>query len=145
MHRAWFSLITLLVSYAITGYLLSNYEASAAIWFLTEIIVVYLTWTGTGAIFLSITGGIGIVSIGVLTSDLPYGMARFPFNLTAAQVWAIDLGFSLFWAILVIFQLAITTHRLKGWGWKNLEVFWISFIVVNLGLVFGNMLNLNLL
>ncbi|HIK16460.1 MAG TPA: hypothetical protein IGS53_14425 [Leptolyngbyaceae cyanobacterium M33_DOE_097] len=143
MYRSWFGLITLLVSYAVTGYLLSNYEATAAIWLLTEIIVVYLAWTGTGAIFLSIAGGIGIVGIGVLTADLPYGMSGLPFNLNAAQVWAIDLGFSLFWAILVIFQLAFTTHRLKLSGWKSLEVFWIAFMVANLGLVFGNMLNLN--
>lgn len=142
MQKPWLGLMTVFGCHVFTGWLLASYQASLAVWLAIEIIIVYLSWIGAGAILLSIAGSIVIVGSGVMHSGFLNPFTGLVLSLNPAQTWAFALGVSLFWAILSIFKLASVRQDLRLSGFKLLQAFWLAFLTANLGLRLGQILEI---
>lgn len=145
MRTLWLTLAGLFSSYGLAGWLLSFYHATPVVWLGSELLILYLTWVGTGAIALAIVGSMGLIGAGVLSSELPDHLVGIPLPLNQAQVWALMLILSWVWALFVIWKLAFTVRYLRLMGWRRSQVFLIVFLIVNLGLKLGQTLELMLL
>lgn len=145
MRTPWLTLVRLFSIYGLAGWLLSFYHATPAIWLGIEFLILYLAWVGTGAIALAIVGSMGIIGAGVLTSEVPDHLAGVSLPLNQAQVWALMLILSWVWALFVIWKLAFAVRYLRLMGWQRSQVFFIVFLIVNLGLKLGQALELRLL
>ncbi|MBW4474112.1 MAG: hypothetical protein KME45_27615 [Stenomitos rutilans HA7619-LM2] len=134
MQKARIRLLTLFLGCGAVGWLLVCYQASRAVWFLTEALLLYLTWAGTGAIALSVVGVLGLV----WSATLFHGKAEFlvwlglPF--TPAQHWAVELLLNWLFAMVLIVKIALTNQWLQTKGWRRTKAFYLLAIVTSLGL-----------
>lgn len=135
----------LFLGHGLAGWLLNAYSASVGIWLLTEAIVLYLAWSGTGAIALSSVGVMGIISAATLFTPCPSGMLSIEMHLTAAQGWAVALVLSWLLAMGLVFKLAFAKQQLNAVGLSRAQAFWLLVIITNVGLRLGQLIEIKLL
>lgn len=131
----WSRLVGLSLGFGLAGWLLTFYQATPVIWMLTELMVSYLAWVGTGAIALSSVGAIAMIWIATLLTPQPDPLADI--SLTPAQTWALSLICSLTLALSLIFGLANTVQQFTLAGWGRRLTWTVLIVLANLGLLGG--------
>lgn len=134
MQRARIRLLTLFLGCGAVGWLLTCYQASLAVWFMTEALMLYLAWAGTGAIALSIVGGLGLLWSATLFHPRAEFLVWLALPLTPAQHWAAELLLSWLFTTGLIFKIAFTNQWLQASGWRRARAFYLIAIVTSLGL-----------
>ncbi|MBW4691560.1 MAG: hypothetical protein KME27_07295 [Lyngbya sp. HA4199-MV5] len=142
MQKVRLRLLTLFLGCGAVGWLLMRYQASLVVWLLTEALMLYLAWAGTGAIALSVVGALGLI----WSATLFHGKAEFlvwlglPF--TPAQHWATELILNWLLATVLIFNLAFTSQWLQIQGYRRTKAFYLLAIVTSFGLTLVQLMRL---
>ncbi|MEM9805709.1 MAG: hypothetical protein AAF959_10555 [Cyanobacteria bacterium P01_D01_bin.56] len=101
--------VAILIGYSVGGFYLSSCYASAAIWSIIYLLVIYTAITGTGGIVLSWAGFSSMVMSYAFSYPWPVTKA-LPIPLTPAQIWSSTL--LIFWLLgsllIVLLGTAIT-------------------------------------
>lgn len=142
MQRTGIRLLTLFLGCGVVGWLLISYRASLAAWLLTEAVMLYLAWAGTGAIALSVVGALSILWSATLFHHEAEFLVWFGLPFTPAQHWATELLLNWLLAMILIFKIAFTNQLLRTSGRHRAKTFCLLAIVTNLGLSLVQLLRL---
>lgn len=129
-------LLLLFCSCGLAGWVLCSYKTSVAVWVFIEVIVLYLSWAGVGAIAGAVVGVLGLLwGTTLLHREAVFVWAGTA--LTSAQDWAIELLLNWLLAAVLTFQLAFAHPFLCAKGWNKRKAFCLLAIVTNLGFGLG--------
>lgn len=134
MQRSRIQLLMLFLGCVAVGWLLIRYQASLAVWLITEALMLYLAWAGTGAIALSIVGVLGLLWSATLLHSKAKFLVWLGLPFTSAQHWAAELLLNWLLATVLIFNIAFANEWLQASGWRKIRTFYLLAIVTSLGL-----------
>lgn len=134
MQSTGIRLLTLFLGYGVLGWVLMSYSASLAVWLLTEAMMLYLAWSGTGAIALSVVGTLGILWSATLFHHEAELLVWLGLPFTPAQYWATELLLNWLLAMTLIFKIAFANQWFRTSGWHRAKTFCLLAIVTSLSL-----------
>ncbi len=129
---------------ALLGWMLVQYKAPVVVWGVVEVMMLYLAWTGTGAIALSTLMVLGIVASFLIFGSMKRSAMWLFVPLNNAQRGASQLLLNWLLATGITFHLAFTTEflrttelrmsELRTTSISRVQAFWLLAIATNLGL-----------
>lgn len=138
----WFDQLLLVGGFCLAGGVLSAHVASLLTWLIVETLVIYLAWSSTGAIALSLAISTGIVWAELFSTQLSERLWFGDGHLTSAQLWAIDLLVSWGLSGVLCFQLAFAAQRLTETDLSRSQAVLLLLLISNLGLILGKLIHL---
>jgi len=135
-------LLVLFLGSGAMGWLLISYKASLVVWLLTEAVMLYLAWAGTGAIALSVVSTLGILWSATLFHREAEFLVWFDLPFTPAQHWATELLLNWLLAMVLIFKIAFANQWLCTNGWNRAKTFCLLAIVTSFGLSLVQLVNM---
>lgn len=123
--------------FALLGWMLVQYQAPVVVWGLVEVMLLYLAWTGTGAIALATLMVLGIIASFLIVRSVKQSTMWLFIslrNINDAQRGAAQLLLNWLLATGITFHLAFTTEFLRTTPLNRVQAFWLLAIAANLGL-----------
>jgi hypothetical protein len=140
LPQYWGSLISLLVGIGLLNGVLEIQSASVGMRIAVKAMLLYLAWSGWGAI-APVTFGITLVMwIETLFTPAPSEEFSALFHLTPAQVWSISLGLGLLLFLGLAVKLASFSSRLQSSGIQKVPAFLLLAIVITAGVNLGHLI-----